>query len=110
MSRRLGADGRPLESAIQAQLVSYLRLAGWTVWEMQLGSQGGGSVYCTPGIPDLYICRPGRALWLEVKRPVTGKLSKAQVERHAELRAAGQQVHVVRSLEDVQAVLRTVQA
>ena len=107
MSRRVGANGQALESAIQAQLAAYLRLTGWTVWEMQLGSAGGGSVYCTPGITDLYVCRPGRTVWLEVKRPGTGRVSPAQQQRHAELRAAGQEVYVVRSIEDVQAALGT---
>lgn len=93
------------ERQIQAQVVEYARLTGWTVWEMQLGSERGGSVYCTPGIPDLYLTRPGQALWLELKRGAEGRISPHQHARHAELRAAGQPVHVARSTEEAASIL-----
>lgn len=102
---RIGTDGKPLESAIQAHIVHFLTLKGWTVWQMQLGSQGNGAVYCTPGIPDLYAFNGKHAIWLEVKRPKTGKLSQSQQQRHEELHSAGLSVHVVRSVEDVMEVL-----
>lgn len=96
----------PLERHIQAQLVQYLTLRGWFCWQMQLGSQHGGSVWCTQGIPDLYVFRPGgRALWLEVKRPKVGRISPSQTTRHEELRLSGLPVFVVTSIEDVQAAL-----
>lgn len=102
-------DGQPLESAIQAQIVQALKLKGWLVWEMQKGTNGptgNRRVFCTPGIPDLYVFhKSGRALWIEVKRPRTGKLSDTQKERHHELKLCGLPVHVVTSLDDVLAVI-----
>lgn len=99
-------DGLPLESTIQTHIVRCLMLKGWQVWEMQKGSKGNGSVYCTPGIPDLYVFhKMGRALWMEVKRPGTGRLSPAQKERHHELTVCGLPVHVVTSVDDVLAVI-----
>lgn len=98
-------DGLPLEAAIQSQIVQVLRLKGWHVWEMQKGSSGptgNRRVFCTPGIPDLYVFKPGgKAFWLEVKRPKTGKLSPAQVERHRELNLCGLPVYVATSIEEV---------
>lgn len=95
----------PTERQIQAQVTHYATLTGWTVWEMQLGSERGGSVFCTPGIPDLYIFRPGCALWLELKRGAQGRIRPTQHLRHGELRDAGIPVHVARSFDEAKAVL-----
>lgn len=95
----------PLEKHIQSQLVQYLQLTGWAVWQMQLGSAGKGAVFCTPGIPDLYVFKPGRALWIECKRPRLGRLSPSQILRHQELTLCGLPVHVITSLDELQAVL-----
>lgn len=109
MTRRLPRvskqDGQPLESTIQAQVVHALRRLGWVVWEMQKGSRGNGAVYCTPGIPDLYVFNATRALWLELKRPGTGRLSPAQKERHHELTVCGLPVFTVTSLDEARAAL-----
>lgn len=99
-------DGKPLESAIQAQIVQVLRLRGWIVWELFKGSGRGGTVWATKGMPDLYVFqRGGKAVWLEVKRPGTGKLSPAQKERHHELTICGLPVFVVTSAEEALAVV-----
>lgn len=96
----------PLERETHAAIVKVLRGLGWTVWEMQLGSQGNGAVYCTKGIPDLYVFRPGASpVWLEVKREHLGRVSKAQAERHGELRLAGIPVRVVTSVSEALAAL-----
>ena len=86
-------------------MVQYLKLHRWNVWQMQLGSQHGGSVWCTQGIPDMYVFKPGHACWVEVKRPKLGRVSPSQVERHIELRLCDIPVHVVTSLEELQAAL-----
>ncbi|MCP2015636.1 hypothetical protein L1280_002804 [Deinococcus sp. HSC-46F16] len=98
-------DGEPLESTIQAQIVQALKGQGFTVWELFKGSSRGGQVWATKGIPDLYVFAGGRAVWLEVKRPKTGKLSAAQHERHQELTVCGLPVHVVTSREEALAAL-----
>lgn len=95
------------EAAIQAQIKDLLTLLGFTVWEMQKGSTRGGSVWCTKGVPDLYVFGKGKAMWLEVKRPKTGRMSPAQIERHAELSTAGIAVHVVRSPEEALLIIKT---
>lgn len=46
------------------------------------------------GYPDLLCLMPDRVLFIEVKSR-TGKLSKVQEYRHAELRAAGFEVRTI---------------
>ncbi|WP_161883938.1 VRR-NUC domain-containing protein [Deinococcus alpinitundrae] len=93
-------DGGLLESTIQAQIVQALKLTGWTVMEALKGSARGGVVYSTPGIPDLIAVKSGRVVFLEVKRPKTGKLSLSQRTLHAELTSAGAALYVVTSAEE----------
>ena len=95
----------PLEKYVQAQLVQYLRLTGYVVWEMYKGSDRGGSAWMTPGVPDLYVFGHGKAFWCEVKRPKLGRLSPAQVQRHDELRQNGIPAHIITNLEELQAAL-----
>ena len=60
---------------------------------------------CRAGTPDLYAILPGgRVLFLE-RKTREGKLSPAQEELHAKLRAAGAIVIVPRSVDDVVAFL-----
>lgn len=100
--KRAGVDvPPPLERDIQRAIVNHLRGLNWTVWEMYLGSERGGSVWATKGIPDLYVFKPDRApVWLELKRERLGRVSKAQAERHEELRRSGIPVHVVTSVSE----------
>ena len=72
----------PLERHIQAQMVQYLKLHRWNVWQMQLGSQHGDSVWCTQGIPDMYVFKPGHAFWIEVKRPKLGRACQSSLLTH----------------------------
>jgi len=100
--KRAGVDvPPPLERVTHRSIVNHLRGLGWTVWEMQLGSQGNGAVWCTAGIPDLYVFKGTQPpVWLEVKRQRLGRVSKAQAERHEELRRSGIPVHVVTSVSE----------
>lgn len=94
-------NGYASEKAFQADVVRELTARGWTVWQMYLGSQRGGSVHMTRGIPDLFAFRaPGLLLWLELKQP-GNKPSPAQLERHEELRRAGLPITVAWTLEQV---------
>jgi hypothetical protein len=52
-----------------------------------------------PGIPDLLALKAGRLCAIELKAP-GGKLSKAQQEMIAKLKAAGARVEVASSLDD----------
>jgi hypothetical protein len=57
------------------------------------------------GWPDVGVVLPGgTTLWLEFKSR-RGRLSPAQCHVHDRLRALGAEVFVVRSLEDIEAVL-----
>lgn len=57
------------------------------------------------GFPDRFYARNGRIVLIEFKRPGSGRVSPQQVKRHAELRAAGVEIHVVDSLSKAERVL-----
>lgn len=75
-----------------------LEADGWLV----LKTHGGAF---QAGLPDLFCARGGVQLWLEVKRPSGGRLTRAQRVLFPRLRAAGVPVYVVRGIEDLEAVL-----
>lgn len=53
------------------------------------------------GFPDLTLCLPGgRCIFLELKAP-KGRLSEAQEDVHARLRANGHSVYVIRTVDEV---------
>lgn len=95
----------PTERQIQDSVVRYARLTGWHAWELLLGSAGNGRVYATKGLPDLYLFRSGKALWMELKRGNQGRVSPHQQQRHNELRLCGLPIYVCRSLDEARTVL-----
>lgn len=98
---RSASNGYANEKAFQADVVHELTTRGWTVWQMYLGSERGGSVHMTKGVPDVLAFRHGGLLlWLELKQP-GNKPSAAQLERHEELRRAGFPITVAWTLEQV---------
>jgi len=58
-----------------------------------------------PGWPDLELIYRGQMIYIEFKSD-RGRLSKDQRQVHAELKAAGAFVHVVRSVDEFLKVLR----
>lgn len=95
------------ERHLQQQFVDYLRFKGWLVIQTYLGSKRGGSIWMTKGLPDLYVLKNGRHIWMEVKT-AAGRVKPEQAILHKQLREAGAQVHVVRSLEDVQKAIEEI--
>jgi G:T-mismatch repair DNA endonuclease (very short patch repair protein) len=56
-----------------------------------------------PGMPDRMILLPGqRVVWVELKKPVGGRVAKLQQYRHKVLREAGHRVVVVWSKEQAE--------
>ena len=68
--------------------------------------QGDASLlhYGSAGIPDVICCVDGRFFAFEVKTPL-GRLTKLQEQTIHRIKVAGGHAHVVRSVEDVKAVL-----
>ncbi|MEN6547732.1 MAG: VRR-NUC domain-containing protein [Armatimonadia bacterium] len=83
------------ETALKHAAVQYLRLQGWLTYPVV--QQGIGAVR---GMPDRVAIKDTQTIWLEFKSP-HGRLSPAQEERFAEMRAAGAEVYVIRSVEDL---------
>ena len=74
------------ESTFQRKLIKEYEAKGWTVIRLLQSNKAG--------YPDLLCLMPERVLFIEVKSR-TGKLSKVQEYRHAELRAAGFEVETI---------------
>ena len=74
------------ESTFQRKLIKEYEAKGWTVIRLLQSNKAG--------YPDLLCLMPERVLFIEVKSR-TGKLSKVQEYRHAELRAAGFEVQTI---------------
>lgn len=98
------AAWKPLESDIQAGILDYLRLKGWFAAAIrervpvpELNIAPGEA-----GIPDLVAIKRGRGvIFFEVKTE-EGTCSEAQLAWHCAYREQGGEVHVVRSIEDVE--------
>ena len=63
-----------------------------------------GGMYGTAGIPDVICCLDGRFFAFEVKT-TTGQLTNLQEHTIERIQAAGGRAFVVRSVEDVDAIL-----
>ena len=59
----------------------------------------------TTGFPDLVLDLPGRTLYIEMKRPVGGKLEDEQQRIHEQLRANGKAVGVCVDIESAREFL-----
>ena len=63
-----------------------------------------GGMYGTAGIPDVICCLDGRFFAFEVKT-TEGRVTRLQEQTIGRIKAAGGHAYVVRSVEDVKAVL-----
>lgn len=105
---------RNAEARIQAAIITYVRTVAPDVLIFHVPNGGLRSKSeaarmkwqgVVPGIPDLVLIGPGgRAYFLEVKTQ-EGRLSKAQSMMFWRLRGLHAHCHIVRSIDDVQAVL-----
>ena len=90
---------KPLESKIQTDIIQYLR------------SRPNTFTYKHPpypkGMPDIMHFEGGKAFAFEVKRTETDKPKPMQKLRKEQLREAGVNAYVVRSLAKVKKVLKS---
>ena len=114
---KLGVDGKPLEEAIQNQILDWLGvqapLQGWWFWRARpsqyiraQGSNVGFRLHPTEiGKPDIMGAAYGYTVGMEVKRPKE-TLSQAQKNWRADfLRAPQTTYYVVHSLEEAERAL-----
>jgi hypothetical protein len=108
------------EAAIQKTIIARLHNAGWLTVRFNSGAArtiSGGYVPCywiagsprpNAGLPDVIAWKDGQCLLLEVKT-ASGKLRAAQRMFATIAEKRGTNVHVVRSWEDVQTILQTIE-
>ncbi len=88
-----------LEKDITAAIMRFLRMVPRCfAWKEH------GGMYGTAGIPDVICCLDGRFFAFEVKTP-DGVVTKLQERTIHKIKVAGGHAYVVRSVEDVKAVL-----
>lgn len=97
------------ESELQKLVVPYLRAALRPLKAHVMVI--AGNKHCRsipgwqPGNPDIAVILPGRIVGIELKTR-RGVVDPDQLRRHAEWREAGAEVHVCRSFEAVEALVR----
>lgn len=81
------------ESRVEGHLVKRVTAAGGSVRKcVWLGRRGA---------PDRVVLWPGHLDWVELKRPLTPVAEDHQLREHKRLRASGQAVYVLASIEEV---------
>jgi hypothetical protein len=111
--KRVAPPGQS-EAEIQRSIVQYLILKNWLVIRINSGAQAVDGRFLrtytienngrSSGMPDVIAVKDGRWLLLEVKTS-TGRLSESQRDFHKMAETYAVKVHVVRSIDDVEAVI-----
>ena len=87
-----------LESAVEVELVTRVRLAGGVAEKVTvLGARGF--------FDRLVVLPGGRVVFCEVKRPIGGRLSPHQILRADRYRRLGVRVDIIRNSADIDALL-----
>ena len=81
------------EARVEEHLIKMVKQHGGSIRKAQwIGHRGA---------PDRFVMWPGYSVWVELKRPLTPVAEEHQKREHARLRAAGQRVYVLPSIEAV---------
>ena len=87
------SSNNPTEKSIMLGIIQALGFKDWYVIRMPPSIYTSGK-----GIPDLYACKKGVSVWIEVKTP-KGKLSPSQERITRLLDEAGANVIIARSVD-----------
>lgn len=99
------------ENDIQNAILQYLELKRHCFWRQNTtaiydpkrGIHRKPPPYALNGVSDIVLIKNGLAIFLEVKKP-EGRQSPSQKTFEQKVTNAGAEYHVVRSIEDVQAL------
>lgn len=103
------------ESAIQSQIIKYLKGRGWFVQKFKpvnlVGSMGDLRLVPTDrGVPDVLCCYNGKFIAFEVKAPRTNaQVSSFQQRAIARIRECGGYAYVIHSIEQIEAIIKDTQ-
>lgn len=95
-ARKVRARSALRESAVEDRLVERCRDAGFLPMKFTSPARGG--------VPDRLLVTPVGTLFVELKRPTT-KPDPRQAATHEKLRSFGGEVHVVSTLDEVDALI-----
>lgn len=103
---------QPLEKDIQYSVCDYLAKKRYFFWRQNTAgiydAKGGfyrrASKWALDGVPDIIVIFQGRFIGLEVKRPTT-KQEESQKNFEREVKLAGGEYYIIRSIEDLQKIL-----
>lgn len=88
-----------LEKTVKEGVRNFLRFEGWYVINC---FQGLG---CFPGLSDLICIKNGIVMFVEIKT-ATGKLSEHQIKFEYEIESRGGRYFVIRSVDEIIALLK----
>ena len=95
------------EGAALSAICDYLSMKRHFYWRNNTGAvktaTGGFMCFGTPGSPDVIVIKHGLFIGLEVKAP-SGRQSPDQKEFERGVTEAGGEYHLVRTIDDVQAI------
>ena len=87
------------ESKVEAHLVKMVELTDGIIRKVQwIGRRGAPDRWCGWPQTDQVI---GRSAWVELKKPTTPHAAAHQAREHARLRACGEQVYVLATIEEI---------
>ena len=105
---------KPKEKDIERSICDWLRIKGFFFWKQPSAGffdttrktfRKHTSPYVRNGVPDIIVVKDGAFYGFEVKSE-TGRQSQAQIDFERDLRHAGGNYFLVRSIEDVENALR----
>ena len=99
------------ESPIQLEIMRYLRQQGYLFWRFSPDTyvQSIGRYvkheYVPNGLPDIMILVEGKMIGIECKRSKGGRTSPDQLLMQKRFALLGHEYHVVKSVEEIKAIL-----
>jgi hypothetical protein len=94
------AQPNPLEEKVERRLVNGVKKRGGMCIKFKDPARRGA--------PDRIVCVPNETYFVELKRPLNGRLAEHQIRYHRALREAGQDVWVIWSYAEVDEFLAAI--
>lgn len=95
------------ESKVEGYLVKRVgETGGITRKARWIGRRNAPDRWCGWPARNMFGCRPGCSGWVETKKPATPDATFLQAREHRRMRACGERVDVLASIEEVDAYIK----